>query len=50
VVGYSFDDFGDGLYEAFEQDFDFALYEIAGEVGEIGLVLLCSGYFVSEFL
>lgn len=41
-------DFGYGLDETFEQDFEFVLFVVSNEAVDVGFVLLCSWYLVHE--
>ncbi len=43
-------DFGDGLDETFEQDFEFSLFVVSDETVEVGFVFVCTGDLIDKLL
>jgi hypothetical protein len=43
-------DFGDGLDETFEEDFEFSLFVVSDETVEVGFVFVCTGDLIDKLL
>lgn len=43
-------DFGDGLDETFEQDFEFSLFVVSDETVDVGFVFVCTGDLIDKLL